>query len=57
MNTPSSSRSVIRSEAQGKESGQPATATHPDSPFATSLPSWDLLPLHTLLVRRRPVKK
>jgi len=25
----------------------------PDSPLATRLPAWDLLPAHTLLVRRR----
>ncbi len=29
----------------------------PDSPLATHLPAWDLLPAHTLLVRRRPLKK
>lgn len=29
----------------------------PDSPLATQLPEWDLLPAHTLLVRRRPIRK
>lgn len=28
-----------------------------DSPLATQLPAWDLLPAHTLLIRRRPLKK
>lgn len=28
-----------------------------DSPLAAQLPPWDLLPAHTLLVRRRPLKK
>jgi hypothetical protein len=35
----------------------PAPLTPPDSPLATQLPPWDLLPAHTLLVRRRPLKK
>ena len=26
----------------------------PESPLASQLPNWDLLPAHTLLVRRRP---
>lgn len=33
---------------------QPAQASTPDSPLASQLPSWDLLPAHTLLIRRRP---
>lgn len=28
-----------------------------DSPLAANLPPWDLVPLHTLLVRRRSVSK
>ena len=28
----------------------------PESPLASQLPSWDLVPPHTLLVRRRPVR-
>lgn len=31
-----------------------ARAGAPESPLATQLPGWDLLPAHTLLVRRRP---
>ena len=31
--------------------------TPADLPLATSLPSWDLVPLHTLLVRRKPVSQ
>lgn len=31
--------------------------TPADLPLATSLPSWDLLPLHSLLVRRKPVSQ
>jgi hypothetical protein len=34
------------------------TAAHlgEDSPLASQLPSWDLLPAHTMLVRRRPAQ-
>ncbi|HKG13376.1 MAG TPA: hypothetical protein VKB12_08550 [Pyrinomonadaceae bacterium] len=28
-----------------------------ESPLAAQLPPWDLLPAHTLLVRRKPLKK
>lgn len=27
-----------------------------DSPLAGQLPQWDLLPPHTILVRRRPIR-
>jgi len=30
-----------------------APAAMPDSPLASQLPAWDLIPAHTLLVRRR----
>ena len=29
----------------------------PESPLASQLPAWDLVPPHTLLVRRRPVRE
>jgi hypothetical protein len=38
-----------------KATEQAARTTSTDLPLATSLPSWDLVPLHTLLVRRKPV--
>jgi hypothetical protein len=40
--------------SSGPTAAQPAQASTPDSPLASQLPSWDLLPAHTLLVRRRP---
>lgn len=40
-------------------SNESAQAAIPDSPLASQLPAWDLMPAHTLLVRRRfvPSKK
>lgn len=32
----------------------PALGAQQDSPLASQLPAWDLVPAHTLLVRRRP---
>jgi hypothetical protein len=36
-------------------SSGPAQEAQPNSPLASQLPIWDLVPPHTLLVRRRPV--
>jgi len=36
-----------------------AAASQPhsfESPLASQLPAWDLLPPHTMLVRRRPIR-
>lgn len=58
-------RPIISEAGQAQPQGQqPVTPREeqalpkpPDSPLATQLPAWDLLPAHTLLVRRRPLKK
>lgn len=58
MNTPPSPDSGNQySQTQDKGTGQSARTSSTDSPLATSLPSWDLVPIHTLLVRRRPGSK
>jgi hypothetical protein len=53
MNTPSSSGSGNQT-TQDKATGQSTRTNLTDLPLATSLPPWDLVPLHTLLVRRKP---
>jgi hypothetical protein len=45
LSTPSAPASAATASVQ---------AGLPESPLASQLPSWDLLPGHTLLVRRRP---
>ena len=55
MSTPPSSESNKgASSTQDKGTGQSSRTSPMDLPLATSLPAWDLVPLHTLLVRRRP---
>lgn len=46
------------SEQQKSDSGarQPPQAKLPVLPLASELPSWDLTPADTLVVRRRPAK-
>jgi len=51
---------VDKPEAQPKQgsaaTAQASPASRNELPLASELPSWDLLPSDTLLVRRRPAK-
>lgn len=49
--------SQSRQEAPSDPRNESAAQKPVDSPLATQLPAWDLLPAHTLLVRRRLAKK
>ena len=57
QNTPAAGAAPPSEEKNPAPPASPAPRTPPDSPLATQLPPWDLLPAHTLLVRRRPLKK
>jgi hypothetical protein len=54
MGIPPSSGSSNPSATQDQGTGESARTSPTDLPLAMSLPSWDLVPLHTLLVRRKP---
>jgi len=54
-----STRPILDARPGGGSASPIATApstTKYDSPLARQLPGWDLVPAHTLLVRRRPVR-
>ena len=60
MSTPLSSESDNQTSTtpeKDKLTEERANTTPPDLPLASSIPSWDLLPSHTLLVRRKPVRR
>lgn len=60
MSTPLSSEAdnqTPQTPDKDKPAGELAKTTSADLPLATSLPSWDLLPMHTLLVRRKTVSR
>ena len=57
MSSQDASQPVGLSEVPSAPRGEPSVQKLADSPLASQLPSWDLLPAHTLLVRRRPIKK
>jgi hypothetical protein len=57
MSTPNPPGSDNRALATQDKDKAIEQTTPADLPLATSLPSWDLVPVHTLLVRRKPVSQ
>jgi hypothetical protein len=55
--SPGSDNQALATQDKDKHIEQSPETTPTDLPLATSLPSWDLVPLHTLLVRRKPVSQ
>jgi hypothetical protein len=55
--SPGSDNRALATQDKDKGTEQSAKTAPTDLPLATSLPSWDLVPLHTLLVRRKPVSQ